>query len=715
MSTNYPVTGGHGLRTCGGKAAPPGDESTKGQGGPAADAPARARAAGAGSRLTAPGILARALAALAATLTLALLVSTAAYGGEWVQVSCINPDQTAAPSSGWSTGSSSEVSSEADTQCSPGTYAFAQLSTAAPAPVGTYQTLRYSPPAGSTLEGGLLDLALTADGYGSEAWGAATAYAGERSASDVLLQCAAGHEPCYGATNSYIGVLEVPTGRGGDLYLEASCDGASARSCDEGGSNGAFSQVQLWWAELRLTNNALPAASAIGGTLLTGEDRGSRELQLQATERRGPGIYNVTVQADSQTLYSATPDSNDGECEPVGESDGALMFDASIPCRQQENIDIPIETALLHDGTHTLKVTVSDPAGNTAVVYDNTITTHNAPENTTPPTITTSQAPEPGGTLTSQPGQWQAPEHAGQLTYSYQWQDCNTTGGECAAIADAEAAGYTPTTSDSGHTLRVQVTAADNDGTMSLQSEATAVVTGPVSPPASITTGASALAAALGVAGPAGEPNGSPASPTVEIQLAGKTHIIRSFAERELTLTGQLATSAGTPITDALLQVSEQEADSTASHTIGQARTDSTGAFTINIPPGPSRTITISYRSASSNPAYTAQASIQETVTAGIQLHITPRHTTPTGTITLEGHVQGALPAGGLLVELQVHYRGQWVPFRTPRTSHNGHFKTRYQFQGGEGNFPFRAMIPAGQADYPYASGYSNTITVNSR
>jgi len=63
-------------------------------------------------------------------------------------------------------------------------------------------------------------------------------------------------------------------------------------------------------------------------------------------------------------------------------------------------------------------------------------------------------------------------------------------------------------------------------------------------------------------------------------------------------------------------------------------------------------------------------------------------------------------------VELIVHYHGHWVPFRTPRTETDGHFEVEYQFEGGVGNFPFRAVVPAGQAGFPFSSGSSNKVDV---
>ncbi len=46
---------------------------------------------------------------------------------------------------------------------------------------------------------------------------------------------------------------------------------------------------------------------------------------------------------------------------------------------------------------------------------------------------------------------------------------------------------------------------------------------------------------------------------------------------------------------------------------------------------------------------------------------------------------------------------------------HAGTFHAEYQFQGSVGTFPFRAEIPAGQTNFPYTRGYSNTINITTR
>ena len=77
-----------------------------------------------------------------------------------------------------------------------------------------------------------------------------------------------------------------------------------------------------------------------------------------------------------------------------------------------------------------------------------------------------------------------------------------------------------------------------------------------------------------------------------------------------------------------------------------------------------------------------------------------------------QGRVAGPIPASGVVVGLLVDYRGAWEPFRTPRTDRAGRFTTRYQFQGAVGRFPFRAVVLAGQAGFPYGRGQSAAVTV---
>ena len=103
------------------------------------------------------------------------------------------------------------------------------------------------------------------------------------------------------------------------------------------------------------------------------------------------------------------------------------------------------------------------------------------PSNTALPEI--SGTASSGEKLTASTGSWtENPER-----YEYEWQRCNSSGGECAAIG-ATASTYTVAPADVGHTLRVLVTAINSAGASTpASSKQTAVVTAPTLAPPSNT------------------------------------------------------------------------------------------------------------------------------------------------------------------------------------------------------------------------------------
>jgi len=131
------------------------------------------------------------------------------------------------------------------------------------------------------------------------------------------------------------------------------------------------------------------------------------------------------------------------------------------------------------------------------------------------------------------------------------------------------------------------------------------------------------------------------------------------------------------------------------------------------VPGGPSRMIEIAYRAFSTDTSYAAVANIAEAVDAGVKLAVSPHRTGSEGTIALSGRVLGPVPPQGVVVELLVRYRGHWEPFRDPRTDSRGRFRVVYQFQGGIGRFPFRALAFGGQSGFPFSSGESGAVDVS--
>jgi hypothetical protein len=462
----------------------------------------------------------------------------------------------------------------------------------------------FTSPAGSTIAGGSITATLTSP-HG-QAW-LATPSASYESAN-VVANCQ--YNLACGQDGTLSGAFPITHPGGTSLYAVAVCVGAyeGATSCPATG--GINAGVYVSSAAIALANTATPAASGFGGTLLSPNAQGTQEITFLATDPGGPGVYLVTAQIDGKTVYSSTPDNNEGRCIPIGGTGGTLMFDHSQPCRASESVDLPINTTALANGQHTLKVTVEDAAENASVVYDGPITTQQPSNNS----------------LGALPG-----------------------------------------------------------------------------PGASVASG---LARGLG------QPNGIAASEGARLRLGQHGRLTRSFAKRALGISGRLMSAQGQPIGGATLELLQQTVSSPGLKLIGHVKTSATGTFVARAPAGPSRTIAVAYRAFSGDGAYAATARIIESVQAGIQLGISPRRTGSEGAITLTGHVLGPVPPQGVSVDLLVHYRGHWEPFRTPRTDAAGHFTVVYQFEGARGRFPFRAEVPQSQASFSFSRGLSEVVDV---
>jgi hypothetical protein len=482
----------------------------------------------------------------------------------------------------------------------------------------------------------------------------------------------------------------------GTLTLNASCDGASG-PCP---ANTRISALYLTTSRILLRDETSPTVGSLFGNLLPGSTvRGTGEADFTAADS-GPGVYSAQLSIDGSPQAPVLLDSNGGWCRDLGQSgDGTRSFAHPDPCMQSLSGSVSLDTSALTDGEHSIRLTVDDASGNAMTAFSGTISTHNAPVNSSAPAIVVGAGLGAGSTLSASTGAWSAPTGAGPISYGYQWQDCDMRDGACEPIAGAQSSSYTTTPADAGHTLRVVVNASDRDGAASAASATSGTVSVPPAP------GAAMLAAVPGT------PNGNGASEAASMHVTQVGSLTRAYVHSALTVMGSL-TVQGHPIAGAGLDLLESAG--AGMRVIGHAGTAADGTFAARVPAGASRTVLVAYRAYSSDPGYAASAAVRESVLAGVRLSVTPRHTSSNGTILLSGRVLGSVPRAGVIVELLVRYRGAWEPFRTPRSDAHGRFRVAYQFQGATGRFPFRAEVPGGQMSFPYADGRSATVTVRS-
>jgi len=126
-------------------------------------------------------------------------------------------------------------------------------------------------------------------------------------------------------------------------------------------------------------------------------------------------------------------------------------------------------STLLAAALASLATVLALPAGGSAV-------TQAKPVNTVEPRI--SGAATVGSTLTASQGSWDN----SPTTFSYQWVRCpsgggQSDGGNCATIGGATTTSYIVSTAEVNRRLRVRVTASNADGSTTVASNATALIT----------------------------------------------------------------------------------------------------------------------------------------------------------------------------------------------------------------------------------------------
>ena len=124
---------------------------------------------------------------------------------------------------------------------------------------------------------------------------------------------------------------------------------------------------------------------------------------------------------------------------------------------------------------------------------------------------------------------------------------------------------------------------------------------------------------------------------------------------------GPAGRSPGAPIAGAEIELRQQPSYLGAEVVlIATTKTDRSGNWRFRVRNGPSRVLTVGYRSHSKDSGYAAQLSYREKVLAPVTLWA-PRQVRPGRGFDFRGELAGGyVSPGGVLVSLEIHYGGEW-------------------------------------------------------
>jgi hypothetical protein len=104
-------------------------------------------------------------------------------------------------------------------------------------------------------------------------------------------------------------------------------------------------------------------------------------------------------------------------------------------------------------------------------------------------------------------------------------------------------------------------------------------------------------------------------------------------------------------------------------------------------------------------------------VDAGVALSVSPRTAWVGRHIYFHGRLLGgSIPRGGKQLVLEARSpRGSWLEFNVVRSDLRGRYSASYRFRfPGPAHYQFRVLCEP-EADYPFAPGTSNVVSVRER
>jgi len=141
------------------------------------------------------------------------------------------------------------------------------------------------------------------------------------------------------------------------------------------------------------------------------------------------------------------------------------------------------------------------------------------------------------------------------------------------------------------------------------------------------------------------------------------------------------------------------------------------GGFRVDLPPGPSRRITVTF-AGDEKLERSRRAPLLLRVRAGLVLHAAPAALQTGAALRLWGKVRSSgapIPRRGKLVAIQYleDATGVWRPVLVTRSDHSGRFRARYRFRYVTGVARIRLRAVAlGEERWPFAPGASRSVVV---
>jgi hypothetical protein len=355
--------------------------------------------------------------------------------------------------------------------------------------------------------------------YGSPSWATIASFKLEVPASyaypasgggigEAWIEDSEKTDPAYdmrnlgGGTHGPTVVTDEAKGTMTSIQILAACDGQNG-PCPAGTP---ISSIEVNGGSIILNDLTSPAASMIGGSLTEPSVvDGTSEISFHATDTNGPGIYSAWLETDGNRQPTVNIGENTGLCRNLQPAGQIPAFDATQPCPRELDGSLALNTAILRDGQHTIKLYMQDAAGSSTVAWSGIIRTDNAPTVTASPVI--SGPAQVGSTLTASHGSYIAPAGAGSLSsITGQWLRCTDEQAQhCSIIAGATNQTYTPNPADTNYHLVYQDTISDSDGTTNADSAPTVPVTNPAASASCTQSGCPAESAG----GPSGSGTGA--------------------------------------------------------------------------------------------------------------------------------------------------------------------------------------------------------------